>query len=69
MDWKHIKADWHLVKNKVKDEWDKLTDADIDEVNGDYDLLQTKIQDRYGIKEEHAKLQLDEWFNNQQWLS
>lgn len=69
MDWKHIKADWHFVKTKIQQEWEKLTDGDIEEVDGDYEQLQAKIQDRYGIKEEDAKLQLNEWYNNQEWLS
>lgn len=69
MDWNHIKDNWHLVKGKIKEQWEKLTDADIDDVDGDYDLLHAKIQDRYGINEKQAKLQLDEWFNNQQWLA
>ena len=69
MDWKHIKADWHRIKSKVQERWGELTDDDLEHVNGNRDALNAKIQDRYGLKEEHARLQLDEWFNNQQWLA
>jgi uncharacterized protein YjbJ (UPF0337 family) len=69
MDWKHIEDDWHRVKSKVQERWGHLTDDDLEQVDGNRDALNAKIQDRYGLKEEHARLQLDEWFNNQQWLS
>lgn len=69
MDWKNIEADWHRIKIHVKERWEKLSAEDLDTINGNYDALNAKIQDRYGLKEEHATLQLDEWYNNQQWLS
>ena len=69
MDWKHIEDDWHRVKSKVQERWSELTDDDLEQVGGNRDALNAKIQDIYGLREEHARLQLDEWFNNQQWLS
>ncbi|MEJ5083150.1 MULTISPECIES: CsbD family protein [unclassified Ochrobactrum] len=69
MDWKHIEDDWHRMKFKVQERWGHLTEDDLEQAGGDRDALNVKIQDRYGLKEEHARLQLDEWFNNQQWLS
>lgn len=58
------------MKSKVKERWEELTSDDLEDINGNRDALNAKIQDRYGLKEEqHARLQLDEWFNNQQWLS
>jgi uncharacterized protein YjbJ (UPF0337 family) len=45
----------------VKERWGKLTDDDIDVIDGHHDLLIGKIQEKYGIAHDAAQKQVDEW--------
>ncbi len=56
-----LKGKWKQVKGSVKERWGKLTDDDIDVINGQHDQLIGKIQERYGIAREAAQKQVDEW--------
>ena len=46
---------WRQVRGTIKKEWGKLTDDDFDQVQGDYDRLIGKIQERYGTKREEIE--------------
>ena len=48
MDWDRIEGNWKQFKGKVKEQWGKLTDDEIDEIAGRRDQLEGKIQERYG---------------------
>jgi uncharacterized protein YjbJ (UPF0337 family) len=52
---------WKQMKGSLKERWGKLTDDDIDVINGQEDQLVGKIQERYGIAREAAQKQVDEW--------
>jgi uncharacterized protein YjbJ (UPF0337 family) len=59
-----MKGKWKQLKGSVKERWGKLTDDDIDVIDGQSDQLIGKIQERYGIAREEAKKQVDEWNSN-----
>jgi uncharacterized protein YjbJ (UPF0337 family) len=52
---------WKQFKGSVKEKWGKLTDDDIDVINGRSEQLVGKIQEKYGIAREAAQKQVDEW--------
>jgi uncharacterized protein YjbJ (UPF0337 family) len=52
---------WKQMKGAAKERWGKLTDDDLDVINGQSDQLIGKIQERYGIAREVAQKQVDEW--------
>lgn len=56
-----LKGKWKQVKGSVKVRWGKLTDDDIDVINGQHQQLIGKIQEKYGIAREAAQKQVDEW--------
>ena len=56
-----FKGKWNQVKGSVKQQWGKLTDNDLAEIEGESDKLVGKIQERYGIAREEAKRRVDEW--------
>jgi uncharacterized protein YjbJ (UPF0337 family) len=56
-----LKGKWKQVKGSVKERWGKLTDDDLDLINGQQDQLIGTIQERYGIAREAAQKQIDEW--------
>ncbi|MDF1819481.1 MAG: CsbD family protein [Immundisolibacteraceae bacterium] len=61
MDNEKLKGNWNIVKGKVKEQWGKLTDDDIDRVGGQFDQLVGEIQKRYGITREEAEREIRDW--------
>ena len=55
MDWNRVEGNWKQVKGKVKEKWGKLTDDDLDVINGRRDQLEGKIQERYGIAKDQTR--------------
>lgn len=46
---------WTEIKGKIKQQWGKLTDDDIDQVEGSSDELSGKLQKHYGYSKEEAE--------------
>ena len=61
MDWNRVEGNWKQVKGKVKEQWGKLTDDDLDVIAGEREKLVGKIQERYGIAKEEAEKQIANW--------
>ena len=59
--WEKIKGSWNQTKGAVKEQWGKLTDDDLMEIQGRRDQLVGKIQTRYGISQEQAEAQVSGW--------
>jgi uncharacterized protein YjbJ (UPF0337 family) len=59
--WEKIKGSWNQTKGAVKEQWGKLTDDDLLEIEGRRDQLVGKIQTRYGITREQAEAQVSTW--------
>ena len=56
-----IKGNWKQFKGKIKEQWGKLTDDDLDVIAGKRDQLVGKIQERHGIARDAAEKQVAEW--------
>lgn len=56
-----IKGNWKQVKGKIKEQWGKLTDDDLDVIAGKRDQLLGRIQERHGIVKEEADKQVREF--------
>lgn len=56
-----LQGNWTQLKGKVKAEWGKLTDDQIDQVNGNAEMLAGKIQEAYGISRDEAQKRVDAW--------
>ncbi|THK37957.1 CsbD family protein [Ensifer sp. MPMI2T] len=61
MNWDIIEGRWTEFKGKAQVQWGKLTDDDLDIINGNRKELAGRIQARYGIAKEEAERQIDEW--------
>jgi uncharacterized protein YjbJ (UPF0337 family) len=53
-----IQGRWKQVKGKVKEQWGKLTDDDLDVIAGRRDQLLGRIQQRHGLAKEEADRQV-----------
>ncbi|MDB5913257.1 MAG: CsbD family protein [Ramlibacter sp.] len=49
-----IQGRWKLFKGKVREQWGKLTDDDLDVIAGRRDQLLGRIQSRGGVASENA---------------
>lgn len=56
-----IQGEWKQVKGYVKEQWGKLTDDDVTRIEGNFDQLAGKIQERYGVERAEAERQINEW--------
>lgn len=61
MNWDRIQGNWKQFQGKAKEQWGKLTDDDLDVVEGKRDQLVGRIQERYGIAKDAAERQIDDW--------
>ena len=59
-----LQGKWKQMKGSIKERWGRLTDDDVDIVNGRSDQLVGKIQEKYGIAKEEAQRQVDEWMRS-----
>jgi uncharacterized protein YjbJ (UPF0337 family) len=53
-----IEGSWKQIRGKVKARWGKLTDDELDRVEGNYDILCGKIQKAYGLSREEVERDL-----------
>ncbi len=54
-------GNWLQFKGKVKEQWGKLTDDDLDVIAGKREQLMGKIQERHGISQDEAEQQVTAW--------
>jgi uncharacterized protein YjbJ (UPF0337 family) len=56
-----IKGQWHQLKGEVKRQWGKLTDDEVDQVEGNAEKLLGLLQKRYGYARDQAEREIDDW--------
>ena len=56
-----VEGNWKQFKGKVKEAWGKLTDDDLDVINGKREQLVGRLQEVYGIKKEDVSKQIDDF--------
>jgi uncharacterized protein YjbJ (UPF0337 family) len=61
MNWDQVQGKWKQAAGKVKEKWAKLTDDDLQFVDGKREQLVGRIQERYGIAKEEAERQVNEF--------
>jgi uncharacterized protein YjbJ (UPF0337 family) len=61
MDNNVFKGKWKQMKGEVKTQWGKLTDDDLDVIDGERDKLIGKLQERYGHTKETAEKEYHDW--------
>jgi uncharacterized protein YjbJ (UPF0337 family) len=61
MDWDRIEKNWQQVKQKIKEKWERLSNADLDAINGQRERLEDKIHEHYGFASDHVRKEVDDW--------
>jgi uncharacterized protein YjbJ (UPF0337 family) len=65
MNWETLKGNWTQLRGRVRMQWGKLTDDQLDVIEGRRDVLLGKLQEAYGVTEEEADRQVQAWEDEQ----
>ncbi|MHB8412609.1 MAG: CsbD family protein [Candidatus Acidiferrales bacterium] len=61
MNWDQLQGKWKQYQGKAKVKWGKLTDDDLNVIDGNRQQLVGKLQEYYGITKEVAEKQTQEF--------
>lgn len=67
MDRNIAKGNFKQLKGKIKQQWGKLTDDEIDQMEGHAEVLAGKLQERYGWDREEAERQARDFRTQNNW--
>jgi uncharacterized protein YjbJ (UPF0337 family) len=56
-----LQGKWHQMKGAAKAQWGKLTNDDLDEIDGNVERLIGIVQERYGYAREQAEKDVAEF--------
>ncbi len=59
-----LQGNWKQLRGDLRKWWGKLTDDDLDKIEGDKDKLVGIIQERYGYERRRAEEEVDRRFGN-----
>ena len=65
MNWDRIEGNWKQIKGTLRQHWGRLTEDDLNKLNGQREQLEGKIQERYGITRDAARSEVDHWLTRQ----
>jgi uncharacterized protein YjbJ (UPF0337 family) len=61
MNWEQIEGNWIQFKGKLRQQWGKFSEDELDTVKGKREQFIGKLQEKYGIVKEKAEKELDEF--------
>ena len=61
MNWDRVEGNWKTFKGQVQQKWGKLTDDDLDVIEGKRTELAGRLQQRYGYAKDEAEKNIDSW--------
>ncbi len=56
-----IEGNWNQLKGEVQKRWGKLTNDNLDQINGNRTKLLGVIQESYGVAKDEAEKQVKDW--------
>ena len=61
MDWHEIEENWKHAKLGIKAKWGKLTERDLEAIDGRRQRLEARLHKRYGFAPDHVHKEIDDW--------
>lgn len=58
-----IKGKWKEIKGSLKKQFGKLTDDDLEQINGSYEKLEGRLQKAYGYKKDQVDKEIDKFLS------
>jgi uncharacterized protein YjbJ (UPF0337 family) len=65
MNWDQIQVNWMHFKDKIANNWAKLTDEDLTRISGRRTELVGRLQARYGFAKTEAEREIEAWTKSQ----
>jgi uncharacterized protein YjbJ (UPF0337 family) len=56
-----LKGRWTELKGKAKEKWGRLSNDELEEIDGNIDQLIGRLQQRYGLVQEEARKEVEAW--------
>ena len=63
MNWDRVSGSWKTFRGRVREQWGRLTDDDLDRIAGQRDQLVGRIQQRYGMERDEAERAVRDWLD------
>ena len=64
MNWDQVKGNWKQVQGEAQKQWGKLTDDDLDVIEGERTKLSGRLQELYGYGKDKADAEIDNWLSS-----
>jgi uncharacterized protein YjbJ (UPF0337 family) len=64
MNWDRVEGNWKEFKGKAQQKWGKLTNDDLDVIEGKRTELAGRLQQHYGVAQDEAERQIDTWLKS-----
>jgi uncharacterized protein YjbJ (UPF0337 family) len=61
--WNVISGGWKQFSGKVKEQWGRLTDDELVQINGKRESLEGILQQKYGYTPDEARREVDNWIS------
>jgi uncharacterized protein YjbJ (UPF0337 family) len=61
------RGNFSQMKGKIKQQWARLTDDEIEQIEGNVEILAGKLQERYGWEREEAERQAKDFSTRHGW--
>jgi uncharacterized protein YjbJ (UPF0337 family) len=58
-----LQGNWKQLRGDIQKQWGKLTNDDVDVIEGEYTKLIGRIQERYGYTREQAQQEVNDYFD------
>lgn len=59
MNWDRVRENWNQFRYRIREKWGRLTEDELDGIQGRKDQLVGKIHERYGIMRDQDERDLD----------
>jgi uncharacterized protein YjbJ (UPF0337 family) len=63
MNWDQVEGNWKDLRGKIRAQWGKLTNDDLDVIKGRRTELEGRLQKHYGYATDKAKAAVDAWLS------
>ncbi len=60
-----LRQQWPQLRPRLRQQWGKLTDEELDQIEGNPDALIGKLQEHYGRSRSEVEQELDRWLDQQ----
>jgi uncharacterized protein YjbJ (UPF0337 family) len=61
MIWERIRSNWNHYKVRAKAQWSKLSEEQLQNIQGNREHLASRVQHAYDLSKEEAEKQVAEW--------